>query len=615
MDFQHIHDRFIIIALSTFQNTRERERERERRESSRKFFLILRIMAKKKNSKKKRRKKKKSHNQSGQIVIPKDALNLSDGRAADYVFEKGSKNCKRSLRILGSSIVLEPYDMCHVSKVNTWLKDDWIREVVSAKKLSLEKEYEQQKTWAKDETKHSFIVCRRKAGRKNQPIGTVDLFIDTGEYAEIIIMIADRQHRRKGLAREAVCLALRFGFEILKMTRFVAKIMDSNTASLTFFRNMSFEMYEHDEDFDMTHLHRHITKEISDSLLKEESFVWLCSSEAQKQQEPMNTSMYLTWIGSLLSRRNKYDCKTSIILLLCSSYFSLRLEEKSNNNMVIRGKKVTLVPYSPWHVETYHEWMKDPYILKMTASESLSMEQEYSMQKTWNEDPTKLTFIVMDSSSLCYNNNNNNNVDNVKKISRREFNEEVREVMEEYEIEDLENGIEETAKQYEEREREDNIRYDLIDLAIETSSTSPHARYLLRESTRKSEENAMAGDVNMFLLQKDSLVAELSVMIVPKRFRRRGLATESLKLMMRHAMLRLGITTFVAKISKDNESSIKLFQEKLGFQCIYECDVFNEVHFCCDNLRSLEKVLDVSVASSCSLYSDHLRQLVVVSKR
>ena len=30
--------------------------------------------------------------------------------------------------------------------MNKWLKDDWIREeVVSAKKLSLEKEYEQQK--------------------------------------------------------------------------------------------------------------------------------------------------------------------------------------------------------------------------------------------------------------------------------------------------------------------------------------------------------------------------------------------------------------------------------------------------------------------------------------
>ena len=45
---------------------------------------------------------------------------------------------------------------------------------------------------------------------KCQPIGTVDLFMDDAEYAEeIIVMIADRQHRRKGLAREAVSLAAR----------------------------------------------------------------------------------------------------------------------------------------------------------------------------------------------------------------------------------------------------------------------------------------------------------------------------------------------------------------------------------------------------------------------
>ena len=42
--------------------------------------------------------------------------------------------------------------------------------------------------------------------------------MDDSEYAEIIVMIADRQHRRKGLAREAVSLAVRCSY-VSKMTR------------------------------------------------------------------------------------------------------------------------------------------------------------------------------------------------------------------------------------------------------------------------------------------------------------------------------------------------------------------------------------------------------------
>lgn len=34
----------------------------------------------------------------------------------------------------------------------------------------------------------------------------------------------------------------------------------------------------------------------------------------------------------------------------------------------------------------YHEWMKSPELQQLTASEPLTLEQEYLMQKSWRQD-------------------------------------------------------------------------------------------------------------------------------------------------------------------------------------------------------------------------------------
>ncbi|XP_048674953.2 alpha/beta-tubulin-N-acetyltransferase 9 isoform X4 [Caretta caretta] len=67
-----------------------------------------------------------------------------------------------------------------------------------------------------------------------------------------------------------------------------------------------------------------------------------------------------------------------------------RLETmKINQNTVLQGKKVTLVPYTSAHVCRYHEWMKSEELQRLTASEPLSLEQEYEMQRSWQEDADK----------------------------------------------------------------------------------------------------------------------------------------------------------------------------------------------------------------------------------
>ncbi|BFZ62757.1 hypothetical protein YB2330_003867 [Saitoella coloradoensis] len=73
---------------------------------------------------------------------------------------------------------------------------------------------------------------------------------------------------------------------------------------------------------------------------------------------------------------------------------------KQNAHTLVYNGKVTLVPYEAIHVPKYHEWMKDPAILEATASEPLSLEEEYEMQRKWREDGDKLTFIVLDQAKL-----------------------------------------------------------------------------------------------------------------------------------------------------------------------------------------------------------------------
>lgn len=68
---------------------------------------------------------------------------------------------------------------------------------------------------------------------------------------------------------------------------------------------------------------------------------------------------------------------------------------KINQTTKIVGDKIILVPYRKHHVEKYHEWMKLAEIQKLTASEPLTLEEEYKMQMNWQIDEDKLTFIVL----------------------------------------------------------------------------------------------------------------------------------------------------------------------------------------------------------------------------
>lgn len=69
-----------------------------------------------------------------------------------------------------------------------------------------------------------------------------------------------------------------------------------------------------------------------------------------------------------------------------------------NEHLKLVGPHVILVPYEAKHVEKYHRWMQNEELQQLTASEPLTLEQEYAMQKSWREDDDKCTFLILEKS-------------------------------------------------------------------------------------------------------------------------------------------------------------------------------------------------------------------------
>jgi RimJ/RimL family protein N-acetyltransferase len=66
-----------------------------------------------------------------------------------------------------------------------------------------------------------------------------------------------------------------------------------------------------------------------------------------------------------------------------------------NRDVMVKGKRLLLVPYLPHHVDRYHEWMQRPDLLESTCSEQLTIEEERENQVSWLESKEKLTFILL----------------------------------------------------------------------------------------------------------------------------------------------------------------------------------------------------------------------------
>ncbi|KAF8961188.1 GNAT domain-containing protein [Flammula alnicola] len=246
---------------------------------------------------------------------------------------------------------------------------------------------------------------------------------------------------------------------------------------------------------------------------------------------------------------------------------------KANIDTVIVGSRVILVPYRSEHVPRYHEWMLDEELRALTASEPLTLEEEYEMQGKWQFDEDKLTFII---------------------LSRQPVNT------------DPENGpglpieISELGRLLPTDEQLTKLPM-IGDVNIFLSGVPLH----LRQGDAPSIAPTSPDETNTE--DEDDFYAEVEIMIAEPSFRRKGLAIEALQLMLGYATgqphafsvtqptsndppltslphrhtfedspMKIPPQCLLTRISDTNVASIRLF-EKLGFQVTKRVEVFNEL--------------------------------------
>ncbi|KAG6542908.1 hypothetical protein Mapa_015598 [Marchantia paleacea] len=163
-------------------------------------------------------------------------------------------------RVHGQRVVLVPYEKEHVPYYHKWLQDPQLLEATASDSLSLNEQCELQESWNSDPSKCMFIILdkeRLEVSEAESPhteamAGDVNIFIndpDDEKTAEIDIMIAELCSRGRGLAKEAVRLMIKYASQHLHISKFRAKIEDSNSTSLQLFRSLGFQDVSHSEVF------------------------------------------------------------------------------------------------------------------------------------------------------------------------------------------------------------------------------------------------------------------------------------------------------------------------------------------------------------------------------
>lgn len=130
--------------------------------------------------------------------------------------------------------------------------------MTASEPLSIEEEYDMQKSWREDSRKCTFIVLRNDESSTDeigQMAGDVNLFLNRDDdggltYAEIDVMIAEERFRKQGMGEETVLLMMWYGITHLNTKKFFAKINKVNESSIKLFKRLQYKLVNYVEAFE-----------------------------------------------------------------------------------------------------------------------------------------------------------------------------------------------------------------------------------------------------------------------------------------------------------------------------------------------------------------------------
>ncbi|CEF65479.1 N-acetyltransferase 9 [Strongyloides ratti] len=128
-----------------------------------------------------------------------------------------------------------------------------LREETDSEELSIEEEIEMCKSWKNDEDKLTFIILSKELYDKNKDevgamIGDINGFVHS-DSIELSVMIAEKDYRKQGCAKEALKLMIKYCQIVLNFNNFFAIINDNNIKSIKLFNQLNFTITEKIEVF------------------------------------------------------------------------------------------------------------------------------------------------------------------------------------------------------------------------------------------------------------------------------------------------------------------------------------------------------------------------------
>ena len=229
-----------------------------------------------------------------------------------------------------------------------------------------------------------------------------------------------------------------------------------------------------------------------------------------------------------------------------------------------------LPPSGPKHLPNYHEWMQDPFLLEMTGSEPLTMEEEIQMQKEWRDDENKCTFIILARDLLSHDEVDGNG--------------------ERIEIPPI-------PSEHVEKDSKEESYPKLVEQTLQAMIGDINL-FLSEEDDYNSDDEENFNQQQMLLTKTQTPAeltqAELDIMIAVESHRHKNLGTELALMMMYYGASALKLRRFYVKIKDTNQSSIKLFKEKLGFvECAYaECFGEYEFEMKCETSEEMSELIE-----------------------